>query len=93
MKRCDSNQLLIVAALRAAGASVAILAGVGGGVPDLLIGWQGKNYLLEVKNLEGRGDRFTPAELEFMEAWRGQMAIAHNPEQAMEVFEKSEAKR
>ena len=40
--RTDSNHEEIVKALRAVGATVQSLAGVGHGVPDLLVGYQGK---------------------------------------------------
>lgn len=73
-KRIDANQTEIVSALRAAGATVRSLAALGCGVPDLLVGWQGVNYLVEVKNLAGRGDKLTPAEDEFITTWRGQVA-------------------
>jgi hypothetical protein len=65
IRRVDSNQVLIVAALRARGASVTILSSVGGGCPDLLCGFHERNILFECKNLGGRGDRLTPSE----EAW------------------------
>lgn len=48
--RLDANQPEIVRALRAAGCSVQSLAALGDGVPDLLVGWLGRNYLLEVKD-------------------------------------------
>lgn len=77
-RRHDDNQAIIAAALRAAGASVFDLAGVGAGCPDLLIGWRGANLLLEVKNLDGRGRRLTPAEREFIATWRGQVATVED---------------
>ena len=72
--------------LRAAGASVAVLAGVGFGVPDLLVGWRGVNILMEIKNLEGRGDRLTQDEANFMGAWQGQAAIVHCLCEAMQIL-------
>ena len=52
-RRKDSNQDIIVEALRHIGCSVYILSGVGHGCPDLLVGdcWQEEpvNILLEVK--------------------------------------------
>jgi len=65
LRRVDVNQAAIVRALRESGASVAVLSSVGRGLPDLLVGFQGVNFLLEVKNLEGRGARLTPAERDF----------------------------
>lgn len=52
--RRDSNEAEIVAALLAAGASVTYLSGVDG-LPDLLAGFQGRTYLLEVKHLTPTG--------------------------------------
>ena len=50
--RADSNQAEIVDALRKVGASVQPIHTVGGGVPDLLVGFRGQNYLFEVKDGE-----------------------------------------
>jgi len=85
--RRDQNQAVIVAALRDAGATVTILAGVGGGCPDLLVGWRGQNYLLEVKNPAGRGDLLTEAEQHFKVIWRGQLAIVHDIDEALAELE------
>jgi hypothetical protein len=86
-KRTDHNQVEIVSALRDAGTTVTILAGVGGGCPDLLVGWRGKNYLLEVKNPAGMGDLFTAAELEWIQSWRGQVTIVHDIDEALAALE------
>jgi len=64
----DTNQAEIVAALTAAGACVAILSNVGQGVPNLSIGWHGAIFLLELKNPDGRGNRLTQVECEFIES-------------------------
>ena len=86
-KRVDGNQVSIVAALRERGASVTVLSSLGGGVPDLVCGFHGRNILLECKNLEGRGDRFTPSETDWIKNWKGQIAIIFNIEQALAVLE------
>lgn len=97
-RRRDDNQADITQALQAAGASVADLGGVGGGVPDLLVGcespcphcgaWLPCNWLLEVKNLAGRGDRLTPAELAFHASWKGKLAIVHDAIEALQLLGK-----
>jgi len=75
--RTDANQSVIVAALRAAGASVAITSGAGNGLPDLLVGWRGETILMELKD----GDKppsakqLTPAESYFVEHWRGRPVV------------------
>jgi hypothetical protein len=48
--KVDTNQEVIVQALRAAGATVQSLAAVGHGVPDLLVGFRNQTVLLEVKD-------------------------------------------
>ena len=90
-RRVDNNQGEIVNALRSVGASVVSLASLGKGVPDLLVGWRGANILLEVKNLAGRGDRLTPAEQDFLDAWRGQAAVARNIDEALAVLMEKDA--
>jgi Holliday junction resolvase len=71
--KIDANHEQVVSALRAAGASVQSLAGVGKGVPDLLVGFQGKTLLMEVK--DGRktpsARRLTEDQLKWHGAWRG----------------------
>ncbi len=52
--RVDSNHREIVQALRDIGASVESLAGLGSGVPDLLVGFRGEDFLLEVKAAKGK---------------------------------------
>jgi Holliday junction resolvase len=71
--KIDANHEKIVSALRAAGASVQSLAGVGKGVPDLLVGFQGKTLLMEVK--DGRktpsARRLTEDQLKWHGGWNG----------------------
>ena len=71
--KIDANHEQVVSALRAAGASVQSLAGVGKGVPDLLVGFQGKTMLMEVK--DGRKTpserRLTEDQVRWHGAWRG----------------------
>ena len=57
------------------GASVVILSSVGAGCPDILCGFAGKNYLFEIKNLEGRGAKLTPDEALFFNHWKGQAEV------------------
>jgi hypothetical protein len=69
----DLNQAAIVAALRAIGCSVQILNQ--GGVPDLLVGFRGVNYLLEVKSARGR---LTSSQQPFLSLWRGHVAVVRS---------------
>lgn len=78
-KRIDGNQQDIVKKLRKIGYSVCILSSMGKGVPDLLIGRAGKNYLIELKDgakYESQ-QRLTPDEQKWHDAWRGQVAVCN----------------
>lgn len=46
----DANHTPIVEALEKAGAQVQDLAAVGNGCPDLLVGWQRRLFVLELKD-------------------------------------------
>jgi len=83
--RVDSNQAIIVDALRCAGCSVLVLSRVGQGCPDLLVGHggpNGRNVLLEVKTPKGE---LTPDEERFLNSWLGPVKIVTTPEQALEA--------
>jgi Holliday junction resolvase len=71
--RVDANQAEIVAALRKAGATVQPIHTIGHGCPDLLAGYHGKTYLIEVKdgNKPPSAQKLTPDEKEWIDAWRG----------------------
>ena len=87
--KIDANQEQVVDALRAAGATVQTLATVGKGVPDLLVGYQGKTLLLEVK--DGRkppsARRLTEDQLKWHGAWRGgPLAVVDGPDAALRML-------
>ncbi len=83
--KVDDNQQDIVDGLREIGASVFITSGVGDGFPDLTCGFNGVNWLFEVKNPEQPPSkrRLTDDEQAFMLAWRGQYAVVETAEQAI----------
>lgn len=85
--KVDANQAQIVADLRKVGCTVIPLHAVGGGVPDLLVGFQGRNVLLEVK--DGRKPpskrKLTEDQVEFHEGWRGQVAVVDTVKAALEA--------
>lgn len=86
--RVDANQRQIVAALRAIGATVQLLHTVGRGVPDLLVGFRGINYLLEIKDgaKPPSKRRLTPDERRWHELWRGQVAVVSSVDEALEAI-------
>ena len=81
--KVDDNQRVIVAALRTAGASVKPLHTVGRGVPDLLVGFRGANYLLEVKAKRGK---LTAAQVVFFDEWRGSACVVRSTDDALRVI-------
>ena len=78
----DANQAAIVDALRAVGASVTSLAKVGGGCPDLLVGYRGVNHVIEVKD----GSGFTAAQKRWHSEWQGKAHVANNVVEAMLII-------
>lgn len=85
--RVDANQHLIVNALRQAGCTVQCLSAVGKGCPDLLVGYDGKNYLLEVKDGSKKPSarRLTEHQWEWIPAWKGQVAVVKSVEEACSI--------
>jgi len=87
-KRIDSNQNDIVKILRKLGASVQILSNVGKGCPDLLIGLNGNNYLIEVKDGEKSPSqqKLTDCEQSFFYSWKGQACIINSMQSAIDFI-------
>ena len=83
-RRVDANQYEIVEALRAIGASVFLLHAVGCGCPDLLVGFQGVNYLMEIKH--GIRAKLTPAEQRFAVSWNGRSEVVRTVDEAYKVI-------
>lgn len=85
--KVDANQTDIVAALRKIGATVQPLHGVGSGCPDLLVGYRGVNYAIEVKDgaKPPSARKLTPDQVEWHIAWRGHVAVADSIEAAISV--------
>jgi len=84
----DDNQGEIVRVLRDCGATVQPLHAVGQGCPDLLVGWRGISFCIEVKDGSKVPSKrlLTPAQQEWHEAWQGHKAIVETPEQALRVI-------
>ena len=73
--RTDDNQQLIVKQLRQLGCSVAITSMIGKGFPDFVVGYQNKNYLIELKDGAKTKSRkeLTADEVNFFQSWKGQV--------------------
>ena len=75
----DENQAEIVQALRRIGCDVEII----GGPVDLLVGYQARNFLIEVKR-PGEKPR-TNKQIQFLKTWSGQVRIVTSPEEAIQL--------
>ena len=81
--RTDKNQEELIKAIQAIGGTVIILAARKKGTPDLLVGFRGVNYLIEVKTDKGvLGD----AQKQFLRDWRGQVNVARNLEDVLRII-------
>lgn len=87
--RVDANQPEIVDMLRKIpGCTVQPLHQVGKGCPDLLIGWMGDNYLIELKD----GDKppskrkLTKDEKRWHHKWAGQVHVANDFDECLAVL-------
>ena len=85
----DANQKQIVGALRQAGCSVQSLATVGKGCPDLIVGRDGRNFLIEVKDgaKVPSARKLSDDEKRWHEGWQGQVAIVEDVDQALQLIE------
>jgi hypothetical protein len=79
--RVDANQTAVVSALRAAGAYIWII-----GLPvDLLVGYKGHTFLVEIKN--GPKKRLTALQEDFFKNWSGStLARIDGPEAALRMI-------
>lgn len=87
--RTDANQQEIVALLRQIpGVTCTSLAAVGDGVPDILLGYKGRNWLFEIKdgNKPPSKRRLTEAQKKFHAEWRGQIDVAKTFDEILEVI-------
>lgn len=79
-KKVDANQKEIVAEFRKQGATVIILSELGKGCPDLLVGYEGINLLVEVKDgskLQSQ-QKLTRDQKEFCQQWKGRGVVVVN---------------
>ena len=87
--KLDVNHLEIVATLRKCGASVVSMATLGGGVPDLLVGYNGRVCLMEVKDgtKPPSQRQLTEDQMRFHREWRGgSIAIVDSVDAALRIL-------
>lgn len=94
-KRVDANQKVIVKTARDLGASVLILSMVGKGCPDILMGVNGINALIEIKD----GDKsvsarkLTECEQKFFDSWEGQVCIISTITELIDLINRMRSRR
>ena len=88
LARRDTNHQEIVKAAQAVGASVVDLANIGSGCPDILVGFRGVNYLVEIKDGSKAPSRrrLTPDERAFHKTWEGQVAVCAGVDDLLRVL-------
>ncbi len=87
--KVDANHQEIVQTLRSVGATVQSLATVGHGCPDLLVGWNGKTILMEVKDGEKSPSarRLTEEQIKWHSEWMGgALLVVDSSESALFVL-------
>ena len=87
--KIDANHEAVVLALRAAGATVQSLAGVGKGVPDWLVGYKGQTLLMEVKDgfKPPSARLLTEDQLRWHGVWKGgALAVIDSPDAALRMI-------
>lgn len=88
----DANEPEIVEALEKVGAAVVRLDASVAGLPDLLVGYRGRNVLMEVKLPPGPqgGTSHSPLsddQVAFMQAWPGPAYVVRSAKQALRALE------
>ena len=76
----DQNQKEIVDFLRWQGWSVKVTSTIGQGFPDLVVGKDGYNYLVEIKSKTGK---LTPDQAKFFSEWRGATTVLRSIDDAV----------
>ena len=91
--RTDNNHAEIVNALRAIGASVADTSRVGHGFPDIVVGFRGRNWLIEIKDGTAKpsAQKLTVAQVEFKATWMGHWAVVRSVSEAVGVVSRVDA--
>lgn len=87
--RVDDNQMEIVRAMRAVGATVRVIT-QGDGLPDLLVGYNGHTILMEIKdgNKPPSARKLTDNEQKFFDEWKGgALYKVESVDQALDILD------
>lgn len=86
--KVDDNQSTIVKALRDVGATVQTLHAVGQGCPDIIAGYRGINYMIEIKDgsKPPSARKLTQDQLDWHAGWRGSVNVVCSVDDALAVI-------
>lgn len=77
-RKRDANEHAIVTALKAVGATIVRISA--DGAPDLLVGFRGRNWLLEVKASKGL---LRANQAAWATRWSGKVTTVRSPDEAL----------
>lgn len=78
----DANELEIMDALRAVGATILQINETN--AADLLVGFRDLNFVIEVK--DGKYAKLSEGQQEWHDSWQGQRAVVRSIEEALQVI-------
>lgn len=86
--RKDSNHKEVVAMFRELGATVLDTAQLGSGAPDIIVGYNGKNVLVEIKDgsLPPSKRKLTEDEMQFHAMWKGHIVVINDLKEVIELI-------
>lgn len=86
--KVDANQPEVVTALQGCGATVQYLHAVGDGCPDILVGFRGVNYLIEIKDgaKPPSATKLTTWQEKWHVKWNGQAEVAYGIDDALAII-------
>jgi hypothetical protein len=87
--KIDANHEAVVEMLRSCGATVQSLAATGKGCPDLLVGYRGQTFLMEIKDGKKPPSekRMTIDQVNWHMRWNGgSLSVVYSPENALKVI-------
>lgn len=89
IRKADNNQASLVKQMRKIpGLSVVLTHTLGKGFGDALLGFRGRNYLVEIKDPSKpkSAKKLTPDEQKFHDEWTGQIDVIETLEDVMKII-------
>jgi hypothetical protein len=87
--KTDKNSSALLKSIRQIpNVSICDLSGAGGGVPDVMLGYQGANLLIEIKrpDVAPSQSKLNDLQVEWHDSWLGQVAVVRTLDDILEVM-------